>query len=101
MPNASTDRAKVYRNAARFLERGTHRYVVAGYSCLAIAKAVKGKAYTGHPSRDGFRYADLSEVKGYIDAYGAENVEVWNFDGRDHRVIALCFMAAMVEAGDA
>jgi hypothetical protein len=85
---SSTDHADLYRKAARGAERARagRRYG----ACIAIAQVgMNPSAF-----RDWFSpYAD--------GGHGPAGIW-WNFydDGQAARILALCFMAAMVEAGD-
>lgn len=94
--------AAIYRKAARIVERLLYPEEVGGYSCLAIAKVVS-KKYTGRPSLDGFYYRELPAVKAYEDVflYQYSSFGLQTKETQCARVLALCFMAAMVEAGDA
>lgn len=87
MTRASTDRARdasVYRKAARIIERHS------GLSCVKICQARRLEYSQDDPY-----------VKRYFDLYELEKNHIHLTDGKDHRVVLLCFMAAMVEAGDA
>lgn len=104
----STDTTKkrtaIYRSAARALERGS-RYngSPVSYACHALELAEYGHPLhpTEHSSLcapmkeifapDSTASAWLSPYVGGVDFSSAECV----------RILALCFMAAMVEAGDA
>lgn len=97
-------RAAIYRQAARSIENGADLY-----SCIAVMNAcdddkegaklagkyvdvlVYGLEDDDWPSAEG-----RLQITGF--AYGAREVGV---DEVDLRVLALCFMAAMVETGDA
>jgi len=90
---ASTDRAKassIYRQAAQNMERK----IGPEYSCWAINWVVSGgeeAAGKMHPRKKDYR----SPYEEALD------VECNVFASRSERILALCFMAAMVEAGDA
>jgi hypothetical protein len=88
-------RAAIYREAARLIENDKM-----DYSCCAIAEA-QGIFDEWNRSK-----AESALVDGYADVMGSFKEAGgfccgWTDDGRDERVVALCFMAAMVEAGDA
>ena len=96
MSNASsTDRAKVYRKAARLVDSD-----IEPFSCWAVDMAAGGSRtkarydYTALFTPDGAEF--LSTL-----AFDGEQDNDAGVKGRAHRVIALLTMAAMVEAGDA
>lgn len=99
--NRCTDTPKVnaYRNAARHLER-FHGYACLtieeqGISCSAFCKKFKP---TIREANEAVPLPDRSWRKDETDgAWGF----FWGDDSHDCRVLAVCFMAAMVEAGDA
>lgn len=83
-------RAQIYRNAARKVERG-----LAGGCCLAICNSYTGSTNCicqgGHPLSDDFKALFKPER---AQEYW------WGEPDEKHagaRVLALCFMAAMVE----
>lgn len=95
-------RADVYRRAAELIADGSERY-----SCHAIEKAV-GTYPKNCPERRAYERALGKNSCGrrpYMLVMDFE--EMWLYESphiaayRHHRVVALCFMAAMVEAGDA
>ena len=93
--SAST-KANIYREAARLLEIGARHSDNKSnvmYSCCAIAEA------EGCFNEWNLNDRDSSLVDEYRTLFDG------GFDpfdsGRDHRILALCLMAAMVEAGDA
>ena len=95
-PVSSTDVA-VYRGAARLMELGFH-----DYACNAIWTA-------SHPRKE-WRYPDERDrhplVVKFTEYFKPERNDTvaWFGEagrGRRRRIIALCMMAAMVEAGDA
>ena len=90
-----TDRAAIYRNAARFMEKGGS--IDSLYSCTSI-EAVGG-------TRDDERaYVDLYSPKDLVTAEISLQLAFGQGEdpeARNHRIMALCFMAAMVEDGDA
>ena len=93
----STD-ADVYRNAAKLVEDG-----VTPFSCNAINYAVGDFSYT-HPAVVSYKAAMAPEGFSAVrvaDFEGSYPDNVPPPDAENHRILALCFMAAMVEAGDA
>ena len=94
MSAPSTDGAKVYRDAAQGMEYGI---MGMGWSCWAICDAAKLPCYGDDESPP-------SVVKRYERVFSPhrQHVHLWADDwSHDERILALCFMAAMVEAGDA
>ena len=85
-----TVRAGLYREAARIFERREYNLG----SCLLIGKVagVPGGYDSNHPL-----------IKSYTNVFKSAGFNDWTFEdhGYDERATALCFMAAMVEAGDA
>ena len=103
MTNRCTDRAKraaVYREAAYRVEFGFH-----SFSCWAIEDVLvvplhgeETKEKDKHPLVRSYEKTFRPEACGWTHNWGV----YWNGDERrDCRILALCFMAAMVEAGDA
>jgi len=92
-----TDTAKIYREAGRVLA-DDNDYRVAGYSCLAVCVASDPK-YTGN----GTHYEEYETVRRYLSVFPEVAQICLEPMGDRHniRLLALCFMAAMVEAGDA
>ena len=86
--------AAVYRKAARRIERGENLT-----ACFAI-EAVTNIAYTQEPLCDRMRsiFAPDSEKLYWLGGIVDGNHDHGDKQGR---ILALCFMAAMVEAGDA
>ena len=101
MTRRSTDLAKVYREAARLIEKqARHSDAMDGYprvkfSCCAIAEAEGIFPLWNH----GKAHSDLIDRYGVLfdGNFGSE----WESQNQAHRIVALCMMAAMVEAGDA
>lgn len=99
-----TARAEVYRKAAKMLE---DRQCVSWFSCHAILQAMHGGSW---PLREGVTFdpSDYPEVAAYgelMRPHADVSASRW-FDGWDieehqsQRILMLCFMAEMVEAGD-
>jgi hypothetical protein len=102
-------KAAIYRQAARLLEQkachSPDRYnrngtVRVKFTCCAIAEA------EGIFPKWNYGEKESKLVEHYTDTFGLEGGGNWfgsDWDDRvqDHRILALCFMAAMVEAGDA
>ena len=94
-----TDAAKVYRDIADKIERDKETH-----TCVALWKHIQasgvdtGSSYM-HPLYVGF--AELFSPDGHRPhvAWWLPNED--EFDRKAWRILALCFMAAMVEAGDA
>lgn len=87
-------RSEIYRNAARRIERKQNTY-----SCVAIEMACKGRDYedakefygeTMSPRGDGVMYSFDFLDEEYADEFDKQFA-------RDHRVVTLCFMAAIAE----
>ena len=101
MIRPSTDWAKVYLRAARIVERGNMTNAAHGYACNAIEVAQKRDPYDFcdmSPATLAFREVFDPGVRGSMTGFfGPMELAI----NRDRRVLALCFMAAMVEAGDA
>jgi hypothetical protein len=101
---ANKRRAAIYRKAARGVEQNVGSGAIYGYACNAI-EAVQGKV-SGEIFAPWREDSDASKSFKAVFSPGHENrfgfFGEMNSDGsRDCRVVALCFMAAMVEAGDA
>ena len=113
MKATSTDTTKVaalYRKAAHLIEGGAWQPVeddidewpTQKFSCWAITAAMGRKKYQFGPED-----RTPKEVKDYQYIFKPEEGnwcwgDLWEEHERDDcRVLALCFMAAMVEAGDA
>lgn len=83
------EKASIYRRAARLVEDE-----IADYACEAIGQVLCLISFAyieDHPALQMFTPPRLSTGGGF-----------WHGrTGRDARVLALCFMAAMVETGDA
>lgn len=98
----STDRAKraaMYREAANIVECG-----IDAHSCHAIYRAtglgVPDEWEKRLPCSDADEYDELFRPDD-PGAWGESWGICWGDERHDCRVVALCFMAAMVEAGDA
>jgi hypothetical protein len=104
----ATKKAELYRKAAKLIEAGAvhskhperdagpANYVnVVGFSCCAVAEA-QGI----FPS---WNYHEKSSrlVERYRDIFDGDFGGKYDPESKDHRIVALCMMAAMVEAGDA
>ena len=94
-------RAAAYRSAARMIEMDS---VAGGWSCwaLELALGVPLHGSASHPT------AIHPDVIAYEDMYRPDSKSLYPHrwgeafdDPYNCRVLALCFMAAMVEAGDA
>lgn len=91
------EKAKVYREAARIVDQGLYPELVGGWSCLAVARATDPE-YTGRFESRSDRYKTVNAyVKVFPQIHGVSSEP----NAIAIRVLALCFMAAMVEAGDA
>ena len=93
MNSRCTDRAKdvmVYQAAARVMERGEMRF-----ACFALEAIV----YPDHHYCQRMKgvFAPDSERSAWLADRDTDDPE----HRRNVRILALCFMAAMVEAGDA
>lgn len=90
--------AKAYREAARLIERGEDLGCVGGsrcrFSCCALQRVVGDvdASFLVSPYRNLFLH--LPREGWWDNSYPSEEYNDW-------RVLALCFMAAMAEAGDA
>ena len=93
---ANKEDAAIYRAAAELVADPRQNWA----SCYAVnfaARGMRGEFDAPHPASE--RYSKLFSPRKVNDpdvAWGAE----WD-DIHGCRVLALCFMAAMVEAGDA
>lgn len=95
--NASTNSAKVYRDAAAYLFRRNPK--VWWGCCDAINKVTTGDPCIRSAQEAVFAAYFKPENTNYV-YWGGQ----WSDDSRERhacRILALCFMAAMVEAGDA
>ena len=99
MTRISTDwkaRTAIYREAARLIERGeSDERNIGVRACFAIDQAAERR-------KSAARSAYVKHVLGGCSA------SAWLYEGyedspeaNDERIVALCFMAALVEAGDA
>jgi hypothetical protein len=87
-------RAALYRSAARLIESGEEKY-----SCCAVGNVYSGyRASALMPSAE---FESLPPVVAYAKAMLEGDALFTQFHDQDERALALCFMAAMVEAGDA
>lgn len=94
-----TAKAEIYRKAAKLLEDcATHSgelHTKVKFSCCAVAEA-EGIFFLWNYAK---AHSDL--VDQYRDIFDKDFGPDWQDGPRDHRITALCMMAAMVEAGDA
>lgn len=94
MVNSSTKRTKdaaIYREAARRLET----FECMAGCCRAISEA------RGTAGRDDYMTEHHLRAEAVFDYMGKNQFGWRDADSLDRRVLAMCFMAAMVEAGDA
>ena len=97
-----TKRAKLYRQAARRMEQET---ALSCFPCWNIAE-VEGVGYENWPESTHVKlflsaFSDRKTVDGMSDHYIKTMYLICGGIDRDFSITALCFMAAMVEAGDA
>ena len=101
---ASTERAKVYRLAAANLERIEEPGVAyrSPYSCDQIGHACGWFPHIANRSA-GRKFNALKARYKALFSPNADDDDYWDGwdDAQNERILALCFMAAMVEAGDA
>ena len=104
------ERAALYRKAAASIEkmvRGEQEYK-SPYSCDHLGHAMGVLPYGSKTWTEARRSAFTSERFAYAAMMAPEpdSGDYWGIDNADpesvgHRILSLCFMAAMVEAGDA
>ena len=85
--------SKIYLRAAKLVDAGIH-----DYSCIAIISATRflaPKCYSESMPRR--RYSCMFSR---FDGFELSSEDVGQYWGKTGRVIALCFAAAMAEAGD-
>jgi hypothetical protein len=106
MTNASTDknsRAAIYRAAARQMEKNFDRDLHNGAywygACDNIAHVVTGSAVRSDCA-EALAFERVFRPKS-VYAYWGDEWGCNHDERRNIRILALCFMAAMVEAGDA
>ena len=96
--------ASVYREAARLLESDAPNgfgNLGSAYSCDRLGQAA---GWFGQYPTDAKRQKFKALRHRYANVFQPSDRMVWwthGKSGHDARVLALCFMAAMVEAGDA
>ena len=91
-------RAEIYRKAAKLIEDEvyhTGRESEVRFSCCAVAEA-EGIFSVWNSGRIRSRLADT-----YRELFPGNFGDEYNEENQNHRILALCLMAAMVEAGDA
>ena len=95
-----TKRAKVYRDAAELL---CHQDTKECWGCCdAINKIVCGSALTDTQQKEEFEhyFKPVSKTLYWGSLWGDDDA-FWSGSIHNCRILAICFMAAMVEAGDA
>ena len=92
-------KAAIYRKAAMLLEDGAlhsgERNTPVKHSCCAVAKA------EGIFPEWNYGHVESRLVDEYYEIFNGNFGPYWEQRNQDVRILALCFMAAMVEAGDA
>jgi len=95
---ASTDTAKLFRKAAKLLaDKAIHSDDAGGqvrFSCCAIAEA-EGIFPEWNSCQ---KHSDQANRYRYV--FDGEFSMYYSDEGREERILALCMMAAIVEAGD-
>ena len=100
MKATSTDRADLYRRAAKLMESGNS--TANGSCCWAIGLTKNPGVMILYGDKD----ADCRAMKAVYAPRKNHGFWMNDIGDNDHerhngRILALCFMAAMVEAGDA
>lgn len=90
---SSTETAKVYREAARLIEAGS-----ANCGCCFAISLAGGRGYL--PEGEHAKMMLKTFPEGMRGGWGHYRAHGGDQD-QSPRILALCFMAAMVEAGDA
>lgn len=93
------NRAELYRKAAKLMEDGDRN--ARGSCCWAIGLTKNPRiiSFDGSMDDDCLAMKRIFRPRGGIFWMGATNY--YDEEAHDRRILALCFMAAMVEAGDA
>jgi hypothetical protein len=96
--------ADIYRKAAKLMESMAYHDLTRDSCCWAIALAKDPDVNILEDGGD----AQSKRMKAVFAPRAPagywlmdEEIPSWSDDQTDHRILALCFMAAMVEAGDA
>jgi hypothetical protein len=91
----SAKRAEIYRKAARGMEC---RFLGLGWSCWAICKVAGLEPYDAADTPP----LIVRQYERIFSPYAPKHEHWWGHGwNHDDKILALCFMAAMVEAGDA